>query len=139
MASDVDNLLAAEEAVQDVLKELHALKRQVSGYDTATQTLEAVRLSLDDLVAKTSALAERTHSATTTLGNIGTPEILTRAENIKSAISELAAASAKQSSELASASAKQMRSVRSTATAALLFSILSVVASIVILTKLFMR
>ena len=97
MANEVDELLTAEEAVQDVLKELHALKEEVGGYESAKQSLEAVRQSLDALVERTSNLAD---SATTMLGKIGTPEIIARVEHIKQAVTESAIDSANQMLEI---------------------------------------
>ena len=128
MVNEVDKLLTAEQAVQDVLEELQALKKQVGGYDSAKQSLEAVRQSLDRLVEKTSTLAEKTHSATTMLGKIGTPEIIARAESIKLAITEFAAESA-----------VQVKTVRNTAFAGLLVSAFSLLISAAILALLLMR
>jgi glutaredoxin 2 len=128
MANEVNELLTAEQAVQDVLKELQALKKQVGGYDSAKQSLEAVRQSLDGLVEKTSTLAEKTLSATTMLGKIGTPEIIARAESIKLAITEFA-----------TESAKQVKSARKTAFAGLLISVSSLLVSAAILVVLLIR
>jgi cell division septum initiation protein DivIVA len=128
MANDADDLLQAEQAVQDVLKELEALKRQVSGYDTAKQSLEGVRQALDSLIAKTSALAEQTHAVTATLSKIGTPELLSRAESLKEGVAALAADIPKQSER-----------VRSVALAGLIVSAVSLIGVIVILVKLFLR
>jgi hypothetical protein len=125
MANDVDDLLKAEQAVQEVLKELQTLKRQVGGYETAKQSLEDVRQALDGLIEKTSALAEQTYSATTTLGKIGTPEIIARAESIKLAIGQLAADSQKQA-----------KGVRNLVFAVLIIAAICLLASIAILAKL---
>ena len=58
MANDAGDLLQAEQAVQDVLKEPEALKRQVGGNDTAKQSLEGVRKALESLIAKTATTSE---------------------------------------------------------------------------------
>jgi DNA repair exonuclease SbcCD ATPase subunit len=127
MDNEVEQLLKAEQEVQQLLKELQALKKQVGGYDTARQSLEEVRESLNGLVEKTSSLAEQTHLATTTLVKIGTPEIISRVESIKLAITEFAVESA-----------KQMKSVKSTAFAGTIISVFSLLVSIAILVKLLM-
>jgi DNA repair exonuclease SbcCD ATPase subunit len=128
MANDADDLLQAEQAVQDVLKELETLKRQVGGYDTARQSLEGVRQALENLIAKTSALAEQTYAVTATLGKIGTPELLSRAESLKDAIAALTADMPKQAER-----------VRSVALAGLIASAVSLLGVVVILVKLFLR
>lgn len=119
--------MKAEQEVQQLLIELQTLKKQVGGYDTARQSLEEVRQSLNGLVERTSALAEQTHSVTTTMAKIGTPEIIGRTDSIKLAIKEFA-----------SESAKQVKSVRSTAFAGLLISGISLLVSLAILAKLFL-
>jgi DNA repair exonuclease SbcCD ATPase subunit len=128
MANDANDLLQAEQAVQDVLKELEALKRQVGGYDTAKQSLEGVRQALESLIAKTSALAEQTHTVTTTLGKIGTPELLSRAESLKEAVAALTADMPKLAVR-----------VRRIALAGLIVSAVSLIGVVVILVKLFLR
>ena len=128
MDNEVEQLLKAEQEVQQLLKELQGLKKQVGGYDTARQSLEEVRESLNGLVEKTSSLAEQTHLATTTLVKIGTPEIISRVESIKLAITEFAGESTKQA-----------KGVRTTAFAGLLISGISLLVSLAILAKLFMR
>ncbi len=126
MANDADDLLKAEQAVQDVLKELQALKRQVGGYETAKQSLEDIRQTLNGLIEKTSALAEQTHTATTALGKIGTPEILARADALKQALGQLAADAPKQADR-----------VRKIASAGLIVSAVSLLGIVAILVKLF--
>src|ERR1039458_5058805 len=96
MDNQVEGLLSAEQAVQDVLKELEALKKQVGGYDTAKQSLEEVRQLLLSLIERTATLGVQTHPATAMLAKIGTPEIIARAESIKLAITGFAAEFAKQ-------------------------------------------
>jgi cell division septum initiation protein DivIVA len=128
MANDADDLLQAEQAVQDVLKELGDLKRQVGGYDTAKQSLEGVRQALEGLIAKTSALAEQTYAATATLGKIGTPELLSRAESLKQAVAALTADMPKQADR-----------VRNVALAGLIASAVSLLGIVVVLVKLFVR
>jgi hypothetical protein len=91
MPSEIENLLSAEQEVQNLLAELHELKTQVGGYDTAKQSLEAVRHSLLKLVEETTALAAKAHAATEKLRDIGTPEILARSESIRQSIAELRA------------------------------------------------
>ncbi len=88
MPSEVENLLSAEQEVQNLLGELHELKEQVGGYDVAKQSLEAVRHSLLELVEETTALAAKAHAATEKLRDIGTPEILARSEGNRQAIME---------------------------------------------------
>jgi hypothetical protein len=126
MANEADNLLKAEQAVQDVLKQLEALKKQVGGYETAKQSLEEVRRTLDRLIEKTSTLAEQTHIATATLGKIGTPEILSRADGLKQAIGLLATDAAKQGQR-----------ARKVALAGLIVSVICLLGVIAILMKLF--
>jgi hypothetical protein len=150
MACEVDEILMAETAVQDLLVELQELRKQVGGYDSAKLSLESARQSLDGLVEKTSALAERTHSATIMLGTIGTPEIIARSDSIKQTIVEFAADTAKQTPEIiahsedvkkvviefAADTAKRVKSVRNIAFAALLVSIFSLLALLAVLAEL---
>lgn len=88
MANETEQLLSTEQAVQQLLKELETLMKQVGGYDHAKQSLEEVRQGLRGLIERTSSLAEQTQSATATLGKIGTPEILARVDNAKSAVTQ---------------------------------------------------
>jgi hypothetical protein len=128
MDNQVEELLKAEQAVQDLLKELQALKTQVGGYDSAKKSLEDVRQSLNVLVETTSTLAEKTHSATTILNKIGTPEIIARTENIKLAITQLAGES------------KQLiMDLKKTVHTGLLISGFSLLVSIAILVTLLIR
>jgi hypothetical protein len=126
MASEADDLLSAEQAVQNLLKELQALKKQVGDYDSARQSLDTARQSLDGLVQQTAALAEKTHSAITTLSKIGTPEILARVDAVRLAINEFGVGST-----------KQVAGVRKLAVTGLLISILTLVVSAAVLAKLF--
>ncbi|MCY2926281.1 MAG: hypothetical protein NT031_12725 [Planctomycetota bacterium] len=73
-----ETLLAAEEAVQNVLTSLNQLRQEIEGYATAKESLEKVRDVLATMAAKTDRLAEETHSVIDTMGKIGTPEILGR-------------------------------------------------------------
>jgi ElaB/YqjD/DUF883 family membrane-anchored ribosome-binding protein len=125
MDKEVDQLLNAEQEVQKLLKELQELQKQVGGYDSARHGLEEVRQSLDGFIEKTSVLAVETHSATTLLGKIGTPEILARAESILQALGRLA-----------TESAKQVKSTRDLVVATLLVAIISLLASLAIFVKL---
>lgn len=128
MANDANDLLQAEQAVQDVLKELEALKCQVGGYDTAKQSLESVRQALESLISKTSALAEQTHAATITLGKIGTPELLSRTESLQEAVAALTADVPKLAVQ-----------VWRIALAGLIVSAVSLIGVVVILVKPFLR
>ena len=127
MDKEIEQLLNAELEIQKLLKELQELKKQVGGYDDARLSLEEVRQSLNDLVEKTSVLAEQTHSATTVLGKIGTPEIITHIESTKVAITEFA-----------TNSARRVKSVRNLVIAALLLPFFVLLALLAILAKLFM-
>src|SRR5690349_13330525 len=127
MTKEVDDLLTAEQAVQDLLKELQSLKTQVGGYETARKALDAVRASLERFVDETIDLAGKTHVATATLEKIGTPEILTRIEAVKAEISELSAQSTRRG-----------KSLRVVGVLALLVALVSMLASIAILAKLFL-
>ena len=88
MANETEQLLSTEQAVQQLLKELETLMKQVGGYDHAKQSLEEVRQGQRGLIERTSSLAEQTQSATATHGKIGTPEILARVDNAKSAVTQ---------------------------------------------------
>jgi len=128
MDAEIEQLLKTEQEIQELLRELQALKKQVGGYSNARESLEEARQSLHLLVEKTSTLAEQTHAATMMLGKIGTPEILARADSTRLAITEFAAESAKGA-----------KSARNVAFAGLLFSVLSLLVSLGILVILFRR
>jgi hypothetical protein len=88
MASEVDELLGAEEAVQQVLSELEALKAQVGHYSSAKQSLQTATDGLRSLIDKTSLLAEKAQNTIVELGKIGTPEILARISEAKQAVAD---------------------------------------------------
>jgi DNA repair exonuclease SbcCD ATPase subunit len=126
MNNEVDELLNAEQAIQDLLKELRVLKQQVGGYENATKSLDEVRNSLDKLVEKTSTLAEKTHSAVTVLAKIGTPEIIARTESLKLEVVELS-----------NESGKKLKGINNVTIAGLVISVLSLATTLAILVKLF--
>lgn len=84
--AEIDELLRAEEAIQQLLSELEALKAQVGHYSAAKQSLQDATESLRSLVDKTSVVAERAHNTFTELGRIGTPEILAQIGDTKQSV-----------------------------------------------------
>lgn len=100
MATDAEHLLATEQAIHELLRELEELKAQVGGYEHARKSLDEVRQTLEQLVERTSSLAEQTHSLTGTLGRIGTPEIMVRIDNARSEVSQAVGGLASRIEEL---------------------------------------
>lgn len=90
MSNEAQQLLSAEQVIQELLLELGSLKAQIGGYDTARQSLQQTQGVLSDLVVKTSTLAEQTHEATLMLGKVGTPEIILRIDGGQASIKEFA-------------------------------------------------
>ena len=90
MSKEADELLEAEEAVQELLSELEELKRQINGYGDARDALNHVSRKLGELVQQTQTLSEGTHSAITVLTKIGTPEILNAIQELTSSLKFLA-------------------------------------------------
>ena len=84
MSTDADELLKAEQAVQELLKELQNLKGEIGGYETARKSLTETQAALADLVTRISALTERTQAVAESLRTIGTPEILSRISRVRS-------------------------------------------------------
>jgi hypothetical protein len=128
MNGDVDQLLAAEQAIKDVLVELDALRVQLGSYSTARDALEHVRGSLAELASKTSLLAEKTHAATTTLATIGSPEILSRLEGLRSSVATIPLDTP-----------AEVRSVRKIALAGLVATLASLCVSAAILAKVLLH
>ena len=89
MSKEADELLAAEEAVQELLSELEKLKHQIGGYGAAKDSLNHVSLKLGELVQQTQKLSEATLIAITVLTKIGTPEILNSIKNINNDVINL--------------------------------------------------
>lgn len=84
MGNEAEQLLAAEEAVQELLAHLTELSREMEGYSRAKSSLEDAREAVASLATD---LKELTHCAAgiiETLGKVGTPEILARLESIGS-------------------------------------------------------
>ena len=90
MSKEADELLEAEEAVQELLSELEELKRQIGGYGDARDALNHVSQKLGELVQQTQTLSEGTHSAIKVLTKIGTPEILNAIQELTSSLKFLA-------------------------------------------------
>ena len=89
MASEAEKLLQAEQAVQELLNNVGELKREIENYAQASASLSEARdhlsrltSSIDDLVRKSTQIIE-------TLGRLGTPEILSKVEEVKGVVDSL--------------------------------------------------
>lgn len=132
MAGDAEQLLKAEQAVQQLVKELEKLMGEVGGYATATKTLEDVRKSLQELIGRTSELAQQAHSAIAALIKIGTPEILARINTATAAIEE-------KLTSAAAVAAEQQAKVRTLLIASITVGTLSLLVSAAALVSLVMK
>ena len=90
MATELETLLDAEAAVQQLLKEVRTLAGETTGYSEARTSLVAVQQDLSKHLAAVLTLTERAQAAIAGLKDIGTPEILQRMqvfrEDLKSGI-----------------------------------------------------
>jgi hypothetical protein len=91
-----EQLLSAEQAVQELLGKLQDLRGQVEGYSQARESLTETQRGLGNLVSQTRELADQTLSATKALKEVGTPEILVKISELREA-TESAALAAKES------------------------------------------
>lgn len=86
MAEEAEQLLAAEEAVQELLTSLRALKSEIEHYSEAKSSLTNTRDVVVNLATELSELTRRTAGIIEIIGKVGTPEILARLESICSSI-----------------------------------------------------
>jgi uncharacterized phage infection (PIP) family protein YhgE len=91
-----EQLLSAEQAVQELLGKLQDLRGQVEGYSQARESLTETQRGLGNLVSQTRELADQTLSATKALKEVGTPEILAKISELREG-TENAARLAKES------------------------------------------
>lgn len=82
MSDHTANLLNAEEAVQELQSELQRLLREVGGYATARQTLEQTQEQLLGLARRHDQLVGNTAGIIARLGEIGTPQLLERLDQL---------------------------------------------------------
>lgn len=139
MANEAEELLAAEQAVQQLLKELEELKKQIGGYDQARQNLEGVRLTLQTMVERTQTLTEKTHLAITVLSKIGTPEIIARVDGVKTAIKDLGVQFNEAYKLQATAAEEQAKKLNRVAAIGGVMAGLALLVAIFILTKMILR
>jgi hypothetical protein len=78
MAEEAQQLLAAEEAVQELLTNLKVLKSEIDHYSEAKSSLADTRDAVVNLAAELSGLTGRAAGIIETIGEVGTPEILVR-------------------------------------------------------------
>jgi hypothetical protein len=78
MATEAEQLLSAEQAVQDLLSKLEHLRRETESYSEAGAALAETRAEVAQLVSQLRALTEQTSEVLKVLGEVGTPEILVR-------------------------------------------------------------
>ena len=86
MPSDAERLLAAEEAVRQLLGTLDRLKSEVGGYAKAATALSDARDQIAALVPQVGGLIGGTSEVVQVLGRVGTPEILARLDQVASTI-----------------------------------------------------
>jgi hypothetical protein len=86
MAEEAQQFLAAEEAVQELLTNLKALKSEIDHYSEAKSSLADTRDSVVNLAAKLSELTGRAAGIIETIGQVGAPEILARLESMRLSI-----------------------------------------------------
>jgi cell division septum initiation protein DivIVA len=139
MANEAEELLAAEQAVQQLLKELEELKKQIGGYDQARQSLDAVRLTLQTMVERTQTLSEKTHLAITVLSKIGTPEIIARVDGVKTAIKDLGIRFDDAYKLQVAAAEEQTKRLNRVATIGALLAGLALLVAVFILTKMILK
>ena len=82
MATDVKRLVDAEQAVQDLLSELGALRAETEHYSSAAKSLLDTRQDLCDLCQRTSELAGAAHESVAAVKEIGTPVLLDRLDEV---------------------------------------------------------
>ena len=78
MADPAEELLAAEEAVQELLGTLKELRKEIGQYGEAKQSLADTHREIAVLSASLEHLARRGSEILKALGKIGTPEILAK-------------------------------------------------------------
>jgi hypothetical protein len=86
MAEEAQQLLAAEEAVQELLTNLKVLKSEIDHYSEAKSSLADTRDAVVNLAAELSGLTGRAAGIIETIGEVGTPEILVRLESMRLSI-----------------------------------------------------
>jgi len=85
MATDNNDFLEAEEAVNDLLENVQRLKNEIEGYGAAKETLLEVREQLGEITQSIGDIAKTAASVIQTLQSIGTAEILKEIANTASA------------------------------------------------------
>ena len=90
MPDETNALLDAEQVIQDLLINLQRLKQEVEGYSQAKLTLTQVQEQLNSFTAELGQLASQFRVVVDVLSKIGTPEILTQVEAVRSAVSQSA-------------------------------------------------
>ena len=125
MAKESEQLLAAEEAVQQLLRNLERLKAEIEGYAKAKLSLEETRVGLQRLTGQIGDLAGRVASVAESLRKIGTPELLSR---IDAAKTEAAAAS----KELGDRIAKDVEYLHATSSRRHRTTVILIIVSIVL-------
>ena len=138
MSKEVDELLEAEEAVQELLSELEELKRQISGYGDAREALNHVSRKLGELVEQTQTLSEGTHSAITVLTKIGTPEILNAIQELASSLNFLAVQIDQSLKQQAIESENRIRQLNSKINTNIFISSCSLIVTVAIIASLFL-
>ena len=89
MANEAEQLLAAEQAVQTLLEHLAQLQREIEGNANARASLQDTQARLADLTDQIKQLAEQSHLVIGKMGEVGTPEVLSRLNSVSSLVEEV--------------------------------------------------
>jgi len=88
MADEAQRLLAAEQAVQELLANLVRLRGEIEGYSHAKASLENARQEVAGLAGGLSKLVAGAGGVIGALGRLGTPEILSGIEGLRALCEE---------------------------------------------------
>jgi ElaB/YqjD/DUF883 family membrane-anchored ribosome-binding protein len=138
MSKESDELLEAEQAVQELLSELEKLKRQIGGYSDAREALNHVSQKLGELIQQTQTLTEGTHRAITVLTKIGTPEILNAIKELAMSLTSLAVQIDQSLKKQAIEAENRIKQLNSKINANIFISSCSLIVTVAIIASLFL-
>lgn len=103
MATETDEFLKAEDAVNELLANLERLKGEIGSYESARKSLEDTGDALRQITASLDQAARQANGVFELLQQIGTPEILNEIRRLSDASGRLATLSTDTSRHITSA------------------------------------